>query len=211
MNNAKPAKHLKWEWAKIYQNWFNTKVDFADLIIPEIYDPKKHFGVILPKGVNWDQASMVARNNFDIDFYPKDFNKNVSVDKDDVPKNERIANNGNVFKNDRIADRNYVVIFAKSISADKKFRDISANNLVEMNISGITLLERLLLEIYYFYKTAKHLDLKTNTLCSGSRDAKGNIPTCGWEFTVKEFYVIWSEANECDDTTRSRAVIATTY
>lgn len=41
---------------------------------------------------------------------------------------------------------------------------------------GITLRERLLLEISYFESTGKHLDVKGATFCSGSRNSVGSVP-----------------------------------
>jgi hypothetical protein len=45
---------------------------------------------------------------------------------------------------------------------------------------GITLRERLLLELAYFDKTGKHLDINGVTFCSGSRDVDGDVPFVYW-------------------------------
>ena len=54
---------------------------------------------------------------------------------------------------------------------------------------GITLEERLLLEIEYFKKTGKHLDVENWTLCSGSRYQDGYVPSAYWD--GDEFGVDW--------------------
>jgi hypothetical protein len=45
---------------------------------------------------------------------------------------------------------------------------------------GITLRERLLLELAYFDKTGKHLDINGVTFCSGSRGVAGSVPSVSW-------------------------------
>ncbi len=52
--------------------------------------------------------------------------------------------------------------------------------------TGITLRERMLMEIQYFKKTGNHLDIKGWTICSGSRRSDGYVPfMCFYPFTGK--------------------------
>ena len=46
----------------------------------------------------------------------------------------------------------------------------------DKEMTGITLRERLLLEILYFKETGSHLDIKGWTICSGSRHSDGDVP-----------------------------------
>jgi hypothetical protein len=48
------------------------------------------------------------------------------------------------------------------------------------DMKGITLRERIIMEIDYFKKTGKHLDIKGLTLCSGSRYSDGDVPCAFW-------------------------------
>jgi len=70
--------------------------------------------------------------------------------------------------------------FADNVEADEEYKNMSANDLGEIKgFQGITLRERLLMEIQYFDKTGKHLDVDNITLCSGSRCSDGDVPYVG--------------------------------
>ena len=43
-------------------------------------------------------------------------------------------------------------------------------------MKGITLRERIIMELEYFERTGKHLDIKGITFCSGSRNSDGDVP-----------------------------------
>jgi hypothetical protein len=87
-----------------------------------------------------------------------------------------------VTKNDRDPRRGaYVAWFRDRVEADEELKDLSAIKLREMNISGITLLERELKEYDHFDRTNGHLDIENMTLCSGSRyDGVGYVPRVNW-------------------------------
>ncbi len=62
---------------------------------------------------------------------------------------------------------------------------------------GITLRERLLLELSYFNETGEHLDIKGITFCSGSRDSDGRVPYVrfgGSKVIVGWYYLDYSDA-----------------
>jgi hypothetical protein len=85
-----------------------------------------------------------------------------------------------VVKNDRdLANGTYAVWVRDTVEADKETRNLSANDLAERKIAGVTLLERLLLELACFEETGNHLDLESVTLCSGSRYSDG-VPGVCW-------------------------------
>ena len=79
--------------------------------------------------------------------------------------------------------------FLDSQEPDEKTLGKSANE-ADKERKGITLRERLLLEIAYFDKHGKHLDVESWTICSGSRDADGDVP-CVFLYADK-VYVNWS-------------------
>lgn len=66
------------------------------------------------------------------------------------------------------------------VEADEELKDLSANMLEGKNFQSITLLERLLLELWYFWKTGDHLDKENYTLCAGSRCKAGDVPIIKW-------------------------------
>jgi len=79
--------------------------------------------------------------------------------------------------------------FKDTVEADEKLKNLSANDLEAKGILGITLRERLIMELEYFDKTGKHLDIQNITLCSGSRDSVGHVPYAGWHGA--RLYVYW--------------------
>ena len=113
----------------------------------------------------------------------------------------------NVTKNDRdLANGSYSVSFNANIEADPELVNKSADTLKAENVNGITLLERLLLEVAYFMATKKHLDEKNVTLCSGSRRSDGSVPYVGWGSDGREVCVSWYSAGYSDSDLRARAV-----
>ncbi|MFH1867159.1 MAG: hypothetical protein ABIJ81_03725 [Patescibacteria group bacterium] len=92
------------------------------------------------------------------------------------------------------------------VEADEELKNISTNNLANQNIVGITLKGRLLFEVKYFKETGQHLDIQNITLCSGSRDAAGDVPSVRWN--DDELHVGWTSPGIQDDRLRSRAVVS---
>jgi len=70
--------------------------------------------------------------------------------------------------------------FKANIEADDEHKNKSANDLEKEGIVGITLRERLLLELNYYSFTGKHLDIDKITLCAGSRYSDGYVPDVRW-------------------------------
>lgn len=62
----------------------------------------------------------------------------------------------------------YLVNFKTGVEPDVEFDSTSADSLREKSICGITLIERLLLELAFHLLTGKHLDNSHMNLCSGS-------------------------------------------
>lgn len=88
-----------------------------------------------------------------------------------------------VSDNDRTADKQaYAVWIREEIEVGEELKNLSANQLKEKNIQGITLTERLLYGLKYFKETEKHLDTENTTYCTGSRDASGGMPGVYWDF-----------------------------
>ena len=115
-----------------------------------------------------------------------------------------------VIHNDRDPNRDgsYVVSVKANVEADEEFKDLSANQLKEQNHQGITLLERLLLELAYFLTTGKHLDVKNITLCAGSRAQGGRVPHVYWDADDRRVMVYWCGSGDRDDVLRTRSVVS---
>jgi hypothetical protein len=88
-------------------------------------------------------------------------------------------------------DGAYAVWFRDRVEADEELKNLSTDCLKERNISGITLEERLLLELIYFRETGNHLDIQNITLCSGSRRGDGDVPLVDWDGDDGRLSVRW--------------------
>ncbi len=108
--------------------------------------------------------------------------------------------------NDRNGD--YMIEFADNIEADEYTRYWSAKEVKERGIQGITLSERLKMEIEYFKKTGKHLDNENITLCTGSHDNDNGVPKVNWDSDRLD--VGWYDSDCSNNDLRTRVVITTT-
>jgi hypothetical protein len=160
-----PRFALKQIWKNIYKNWFDKEINISDIKIPKDYNPEKHFGLIIPGNLTMNEIAAVMRDK-------------IKQDQSTSFKLEYL--DGRVTKNDRPVDKSYAILFKNNVEADEDLKELSANQLAERGIKGITLKERLLMEIFYFEKTGKHLDAKSVTLCSGSRYFEDSIPIIQW-------------------------------
>ena len=64
--------------------------------------------------------------------------------------------------------RSYGIRFKRRVESDLTLRGRSNSELVGRNLEGITLVERMLLELAFFLTTGGHLDVKGHTACTGS-------------------------------------------
>ena len=74
------------------------------------------------------------------------------------------------------------------------------------DMNGITLRERIIMEIDYFKNTGKHLDIKGLTFCSGSRYSDGCVPYADW--LGGKFKVGWSYLDYCNSDYGIRSGVA---
>lgn len=90
--------------------------------------------------------------------------------------------------------------FKKTVEPDTDTLGLSVYQTLEKGITqaeGITLRERLLMEIAYFAETGKHLDVKGVTLCSGSRYSDCCVPGV-YLYTRGEVGVGWYSLGSSD-------------
>lgn len=107
-------------------------------------------------------------------------------------------------------DGSYVVSFKANREADEDTKNLSANELKEHGHEGITVLERLLLELFYFLdgKERKHLDQKEWTMCSGSRLSDGNVPIIHRNNFYRYVFVHSCTLDHSHHSIRSRSVVS---
>lgn len=114
-----------------------------------------------------------------------------------VARNIRDAKNGS-----------YAVTCQAVVEADEANKNLSAKDCQQQGIVGMTLLERLLLELAYYLATQKHLDIKNVTLCTGSRYADGRVPYVRWDSGSREVRVNWDSTSGRDGGLRTRSVVS---
>src|SRR3989344_1015537 len=171
------------DWSMFYLDTFGITKDFSGLIIPK---KKKGF----------DRLIIVAEG----------MTPNVLFDKTkEFTTAWKYRDNLDEIVSGRKADHDYAVWVRERVEADEELKNLSANDLKEKNILGITLEERLLYGLKFFKETRGHLDIKNWTLCSGSRNPGGGVPFV--DLFSDEVYVYWYGSDDADDRLRSRAVV----
>lgn len=102
----------------------------------------------------------------------------------------------------------YAIWIRDRVEADEELKNQSANDLAKAGIKGMTLPERLALELKYFKETGKHLDVKNFTLCIGSRDPGGSVPSVCWVAGHGGMGVRWCSPDDRDGRLRARAAVS---
>lgn len=74
------------------------------------------------------------------------------------------------------------------------------------NTQGITIRERMLLELAYFAETGQHMDVKGITFCNGSRHSDGFVPCAFWD--DDEFRVGWDGLGNSDSDCGIRSAVS---
>jgi len=175
------------DWQQFYHDLFGLEIDLLGLSVPA---KKKGFDrlVIVAQG-------MTLQRLYDNCVKLCPCWKWTDDDLDKIVQSERTAKDGT-----------YAVWFRDVVEADEELKNLSANDLKEKGIPGITLEERLLMELKYFKETGNHLDIKSWTLCSGSRGSGGRVPGVGWG--SGGLRVGWYHPDGAYDCLRSRRAVS---
>lgn len=177
------------QWEAFYKKFFGLTVDLSRVVIPKAPEGFNRL-IIVAQGVTLNAAMKACKAHFATWKYSDDLDKSVI-------KNDRTAQNGA-----------YAVWFRDRIEADEEMANKSANDLDAQNIKGITLLERILMELEYFGRTGKHLDIDNVTLCAGSRRSGGYVPVCYWRSLSGKFSVDWTYSADRSSGWRSRVAVS---
>ena len=175
-------------WKDFYQKFFGIAPDFSNIKIPE-KQPGFDRLIIVAQGLTLNQVYGKCTENFPCSRYADDLDKAI------IQKNDRDPGKGS-----------YAIWVRDRIEADEELQNLSADVLKQKNIPGITLLERLLYELKYWIETEKHLDIQNWTLCAGSRDSGGGVPSAGW--LGSKFEVSWCHSRSADPYLRARAAVS---
>ena len=123
------------------------------------------------------------------------------ISNHDRKLNEKIQNLKDVSVNLTSIDYELLKISIKELDSVLKSYELEKEG-----IKGITLLERLQLELDYFNETGKHLDIDNLTLCSGSRYSDGSVPYVDWVSSDSTMRVGWCYPDSRNDGLRSREI-----
>ena len=180
------------EWEKFYKKVFGLTVDLSQVRIPI---PRDGFNwlVVMLQGLTAQKLFDKCKELFGAwKWTDKSLNDIL-----DQTKSVCSSINGH-----------YAIWLRDRVEADEELRNRSANNLQQDNVQGITLEERLLLELFYYWKTKKHLDIDNWTLCSGSRYDDGSVPSVGWGCFSDGLSVSWSSPDGARGSLRSRETVS---
>lgn len=175
-------------WHTLLADTFGITIDIKSLTIPE-RRPGFDRLIVVPKGLTMNRIIEVFRTKFAVSLYVEDLDADVTT-------------------NDRTNVETYAVWVRDNVEADEELKNLSAEQLAEKKIQGNTLMERLLLELVYFNETGKHLDVQNVTLCNGSRDSGGLVPSVDWYAVLRRLDVGWYVPDLRGDGLRSRAVVS---
>lgn len=178
---------VRTDWQKFYKTHFNWDVDFSRVILP-ICPGEGWRLIIIAKGMTMNKAFDRCKALF------KSWRYNDDLDKA-IPTNIRTAS------------EHYAVWVRTGAEPDAEFLGQSTNQADPTMKLGITILERIILEIKYFSETGSHLDIKGLTFCSGSRGSVGGVPSAFW-YGVGKFRVHWSHLDDSRSVNGVRQAVA---
>jgi len=184
---AKPTlQEMLADWANFNKEVFGLDLDFSGITVP---DRKPDFDRLLVIA-----QGMTPQHLFDKckELFPSW--KYTDSNLDEVIKSDRTAQDGH-----------YAVWVRDHAEADEENENLSADDLKKRGTSEITLEERMLYELKFFKETGDHLDKSNWTLCGGSRNSDGNVPSANWD---DEFKVSWSCFDGRSGRLRSRSVVS---
>ena len=176
------------DWHSFYHS-LGIKCDLSGVQIPD--DPGGFDRVIIvTPGITPQTALDLCQKNFKC---WKWTDKNLNQ----ITTSDRTTKNGP-----------YAIRIRNRVEADEELKNISANQLKEQRIPGITLEERLIYELKYFKETNKHLDLYNWTLCAGSRYGDGRVPSVSWDSCYGGMIVDWDGAGSSPGSLRARQAVS---
>ena len=172
-------------WQNFYHK-LGITVDISKLKIPAS-QPGFTRLILVPEGMTSNKAIALLKKKMSVWQYAEDLDTIASV---------RDANGAYVI---RVRDRQ---------EADEELKNLSADDLKKYGVNCITLVERLLYEMKFFAETGKHLDEKSWTLCSGSRDSGGGVPSVRWLPNYGRVAVFWDYADNRAGGFRGRVAVS---
>lgn len=180
------------EMTRFYKEVFGLECDFSQLRVPV---SRKRFSwlLVVDERVSTEAAYQKCKEQFNC------WRKYDDESLDEaVPVNDRDQFKGT-----------YALRLRGAVEADEVYCNKSANELKAAGINGTTLRERLILELWYFWKTGNHLDVQNTTRCDGSRyDDEYFVPSVHWHPGLSRLQVDWFYPHYRHDALSVREVVA---
>ena len=146
------------EWEGFYQDTFGIKTDFSNLQIPEKESGFNRL-IIMAGGMTPQRLYDKCGEFFPCWKWTSDSLDNV------VTYSERTSKNSA-----------YAIWVRDCVEADEEFKKLSADKIKAKNINTETLEEYFIHGLKYFRESRKHLDIRSVTVCAGSRLSDGTVP-----------------------------------
>jgi hypothetical protein len=175
---------VKTDWSNFYRDYFKffTKHDFGYLKDAE--DGERH--LIVHERLNLELLVSVMSQHFPVNF---------NINKDIFSRNARSPFSS------------YSIVISDGHEADARCLNLSVNDLWYEKLIGLTLMERLLLELKHYAETGQHLDCKVATICSGSWTKEAEFPTVAWDSEKGCLSVNIIDFNDSGDFLSARLVL----
>ena len=174
------------DWQKFYNEHFGLTVDFSNVGIPQ--RPRGNWRLLfIAQGMTMNTAFDRCKKLFAAWQYTDDLDAKIT-------------------QNVRTSKESYAVWVLDEVEPDKAYRGKSTRQADPDMKIGITLLERIILELKYFSETGNHLDIKGVTLCSGSRYSGGGVPSADW--SGDKFWVRWCGLGDSYSTGGVRSAVS---
>ena len=173
-----PKEHKEWE--NFYLTNFNEKPNFSKVRIPQKPTGNNWRLIIIKKGLTTEEVFQKCNELFNATKY-------TEKSLDEV-----------VTENQRNTNTHYAIWVQTNVEPDPEYLGKSTKEADPDMKIGITLLERLILEIKYYEENKEkinnrdnHLDIQGITFCSGSRYADGDVPSVDWYGDYSKLLVDW--------------------
>ena len=175
------------DWEKFYRDIFRINVDLSGIKIPDKVPGFNRLIVVIPE--------MTMRILFEKcgelfgvwKYYSGEIN-------DDFVQSERKAAKGA-----------YAIWTKDAVGPDEELKNVSKKDFKTKIFNGITLSERLLMELKFHNETGEHLDQNSATICSGSNFSSWKIPMVFWN--GEKIAIDWTELASAGTTGFRRVII----
>jgi hypothetical protein len=149
-------------WRKWNQVVYDTCFPELGVVVPELEERPGMVALYIARGLTCDRIFAAMKTLFKKVWKWCDGSIDAQLDSS---KEVRSPQNGS-----------YVIYVKDAVEPDPEYLGKSVRQVDPNGSIGVTLLERIFHGMVHFAKTAKHLDVKGYTLCSGSRYRGGNVP-----------------------------------